>query len=261
MKWSTVVSKQSPLAEKYNSWSGYNYALNNPVLFIDPDGREIDISELMKSKDHAKAFMLFAKTKEGKAFLNNYASAGQKLEYGGKVFYQAGKEAGKFDKEGINLNYSVGESKTGSSTSSEFRFEKGKDVGLDINIEVAIEGFGSPNKTFNLTEAIAHESFLHGDSKAEDFTNNGLMDKSNLPSDYKKYGNHADHYFASMESLYNQNGSMSKSFGGRDLSTMQEVSKSLNLNYTNTQIKTQIWNFSGSLIQVNPKTGALNYKK
>ena len=30
-----------PLAEKYNSWSGYNYTLNNPVFFVDPDGRDV----------------------------------------------------------------------------------------------------------------------------------------------------------------------------------------------------------------------------
>ncbi len=29
-----------PLAEKYASWSGYNYVLGNPVRLIDPDGRE-----------------------------------------------------------------------------------------------------------------------------------------------------------------------------------------------------------------------------
>ncbi len=28
---------QDPLAEKYYSFSAYNYCVNNPVMFVDPD--------------------------------------------------------------------------------------------------------------------------------------------------------------------------------------------------------------------------------
>src|SRR5690625_1735404 len=31
-----------PLGEKYSSWSPYNYTLNNPVRFVDPDGMRVD---------------------------------------------------------------------------------------------------------------------------------------------------------------------------------------------------------------------------
>ena len=38
---------QDPLSEKYYAHSPYNYCVNNPVMFVDPDGKKIKIGNLL----------------------------------------------------------------------------------------------------------------------------------------------------------------------------------------------------------------------
>ncbi len=155
-----------PLAEQYYSVSPYTFAANNPVLFVDPNGAEIFIYNWVPGKDGdeghwekghmnaktEKAMEAFAGTKEGQAFLAQYAKAGQKV--GGVEF----KEDGKFADQ--NLNYR--ESNQDASWKGKTDFvEDNVDKKIDINIDLNAKHLNQENGTERMALTIGHESILH----------------------------------------------------------------------------------------------------
>jgi hypothetical protein len=58
-----------PLAADYAAWSGYNYVLENPLVFVDPDGRSVDDIIIGKSKSNAnykaEVFTIHTKSESG----------------------------------------------------------------------------------------------------------------------------------------------------------------------------------------------------
>ncbi|RXK80527.1 hypothetical protein [Filimonas effusa] len=73
------------LAEKCYSFSPYVYAINDPVLLLDFDGRDFDLSKY-KGKEEMKALQAFLSTKEGYQFFAQFAKKGTSIIVNGQKF-------------------------------------------------------------------------------------------------------------------------------------------------------------------------------
>jgi RHS repeat-associated protein len=127
-RWTTI----DPMAEKYLSSSSYNYALNNPVKYIDPEGREIDLSGMPEKERKNYESQIATKRENSKLFNVMYSF----LEKSNDVVYV------KFGKTEVNSN---GESVEG-------QFKPNKKGGGTVTF---LEGT-TDIKTGSLTEELFH---------------------------------------------------------------------------------------------------------
>jgi len=71
-----------PLAEKYPGWNPYNYTKNNPVVFYDPDGREIRYKGTQEEQKRQKEIVAkIEKTLAGKEIVNELSKKDGKDTY------------------------------------------------------------------------------------------------------------------------------------------------------------------------------------
>jgi RHS repeat-associated protein len=173
-----------PFADKYPSMSAYMYCAGNPVMLVDPDGREIDPTELYRKNDKGEyvykqqiaAFEEFIQSKEGKLELSKYAKKGQTIA--GVTF----EKDGEYHLSNIDIAF-VGSKglilldNRDGQTSADVKNSR-----LLIQISVA----GQSNIASGLVTTI-YEVFIHGSQYSRDYKDNKKLDNSHAYPALKEY--------------------------------------------------------------------------
>lgn len=201
----TTAMTIDPHCEKYYWISPYAYCANNPIKFIDPDGRIIKqynythyrndgthggvVGSLSKKTE--SAMRDYVSTKEGRAFLAQYASAGDVV--GGYTFDKSGALSDQvFEIRDISL-----EKESGQIIPSGLKGSIDNSVDKNGNDVVTLRLHSKGASKEDIVETTAHELQVHGykygdkvagkEVTTEDQDHQALKSKNMKHQGYKNY--------------------------------------------------------------------------
>ena len=135
-----------PLAAKYQSWSPYAYCLNNPIIFIDPDGREVIDAQI---RNHP-GYQAYLSTKYGSMYYNLFKTGEMKshnLIYSYNSGVGGGSSFGFYDKQGNMQSLS-------NVSASDIN-------GLKMYFKISVSAMDKTSGAGTVAETLGHETFLH----------------------------------------------------------------------------------------------------
>jgi hypothetical protein len=240
------------------SFSSYSCFESNPVLFADPYGDTIGISNAINDPVGMKALELFASSKEGYDELARYATKGQTI---GSITFK--KDGDLSDQIDLLINFTGDASKAGGQTGKTFDYDK-THVGALITVNVFKgKGWESDNETFNKLNTIAHEVFIHATSKSNDFLDDCIFNSSNIQKEVVRIMGltsvHYDHESVRRAAIKAQTdkGSFLLSeypWPSKGYSVLKTINQKQGWGFTNNEIMSKMWDYSGGL-NIDPEDG------
>lgn len=218
-----------PLAEKYYNISPYAFCANNPIKFVDPDGKEINLYNIVNidnrgnpivqnglSAKTQSAMKDLMKTAEGRAFFSQFAKAGDVV---GGV---------KFTKDGALSNVTL--------NLWDYSYEKGEtppyvqsnsgSIKPDDKETVTLKVVSSGAEKTEIGETLTHETQVHGYEISKDIQGKG---KTSENQDHKALKNQNTKHqgYKQYKSVQNQLQTIDNAYK----KAFQEAQKQYNENY------------------------------
>jgi len=158
-----------PLMEKYASWSPYNYTMDNPVRFVDPDGKgSLDV--IVKGSNNS-SFTIKTSLINTSINLSDY---GFNHDFGGN--YSFGLQDAVPDAIGIDLNLSGGMLLGGSVGVNLLWHTRGSDVGVkpEVHLYDGLSGGTSVAGGASIGIIAAWATQSNGTHSSDSFVANGV---------------------------------------------------------------------------------------